>query len=217
MHEAEAEPLPQRIKRLRVEILGEKQSTFALRFGVDQSTISKWERGTQVPEQVHLDVIASLEFGEDDFVEEPSISPERRANPLFTVVPAAGYVGAGAVVFLFDGETPSSGDYIKAPKGIGALQALVVRGDSMYPAYKDGDVIFYSGGRAELPIRIGGDDYVVRLSDGSMYLKVVEPNADGSYTLISHNAPPIRNAEIESAFRVVYVRKKFQGRRRSSV
>lgn len=213
MDEHAGEQNSKRIKRLRLA-LGEKQATFARHFGVDQSTISKWERGTQTPDSKFMEIVASLEIGDDPM--DPTTPTNGVANPLFTVVPVAGYVGAGAKVFLFADGAPSSGDFIKTPKGFGAVQALIVRGDSMYPAYKDGDIIFYSGAQAELPIRVGGDDYVVFLKDGSVLLKVVEPNGDGTYTLNSYNAPPVRSAEIESAFPVRYIEKNRRARRRTA-
>jgi len=197
----------QRIQRLRKQ-LGEKQATFAQRFGVDQSTVSKWEKGSQVPDPEHRDIIASLELSDEDLVEGDEMGGSG-SNPLFTLVPIAGYVGAGAVVHLIDTDAmPGSLGYIKAPKGFGAVEALVVQGDSMYPAYKNGDIIYYSGRPAEMPIR-SADEYVVRLKNGQVLVKVVEPvGADGRYTLTAYNAPSQRGVEIAAASKVRYVRKK---------
>ncbi len=147
---------------------------------------------------------------EDESVEN-AIPPRGGARVPFTVVPIAGYVGAGATVVLFEGEASANIGYARAPRGFGAVEALTVRGDSMYPAYKDGDVIFYGGEPAELPIRIP-DEYVVKLADGRVLLKEVVPTGNGRYVLQSHNAPAIYDAEILEAFEVRWVQKRRRSR-----
>lgn len=138
----------------------------------------------------------------------PSIGGTR---PLFTVVPIAGYVGAGATVLLLSGEAADNIGYARAPRGIGAVEALVVRGDSMYPAYKEGDTIYFGEQPAELPIRVP-DEYVVKLADGRVLLKEVVPAGGGRYVLQSHNAPAIYDAEIVEAFEVRWVQKRRKSR-----
>ncbi len=198
--------LGRRISRLR-RSLKENQSEFAKRFGVTQTTISKWESDRQEPESKHLDVIASLEI-DGGVMPDPDDPVSTGGNPLFTMVPLTGYVGAGAVVHLVDrGAGSSAIEWIKAPKGFGAVEALGVRGDSMYPVYRDGDTVFYGGRAAELPIR-EADEYVVELADGRMLLKIVEPERDGRYTLTAYNSAPIRDVEIVQAFKVRYIRRR---------
>ena len=52
--------LGQRFKRARRK-LGETQAAFAERFGVDQSTIAKWEANRQVPDSHRVDLLANIE------------------------------------------------------------------------------------------------------------------------------------------------------------
>lgn len=187
-----------RVRRSRKETQGQ----FAKHFGVDQSTISKWENGRQVPESAHMDILAGLDPEGTTDATTPAGS-----NSLFTMVPLVGYVGAGAVVHLVAGGAGSSEiEYIKAPRGFGAVEALGVRGDSMYPVYRNGDTVFFDGREAELPILVQ-DEYVVELSDGRMLLKLVQPSNNGTYTLIAYNASPIQGAEIVRAFKVRYIRR----------
>lgn len=195
-----------RIARLRRQI-GETQAQFGARFGVDQSTISKWESGRQRPESHHMDIIGSLEgLGETEEGFPPASTTG--STRLFTLVPLVGYVGAGAVVHMHDrGAGSSAIDYIKAPKGFGAVEALEVRGDSMYPVYRNGDVVFYGGRPAALPITDDGE-YVVELTDGRILIKTVEHRGNGKYSLTAYNAPPINGVEIVNAFRVRYIRKR---------
>jgi len=195
-----------RISRLR-RSLKESQADFGKRFGVGQTTISKWESDRQEPEAKHLDVIASLEMDDPDMPTADTAFATGN-NPLFTLVPLVGYVGAGAVVQMMDrGAGTSAIDWVKAPKGFGAVEALSVRGDSMYPVYRDGDTVFYGGRAAELPIKMA-DEYVVELIDGRWLIKIVEPERDGLYTLTAYNSAPIRDVEIVQAFKVRYIRRR---------
>lgn len=194
----------------------------AAAFGMSRSGYTKLERGERrltsvyiakgaqvygVPEAAILDETfdENLVEPEGDFV--ASTPSNGVTKSLFTVVPIAGYVGAGASVYPVEGDTSGHGGYIKAPRGFGAMEALIVRGDSMAPAYENGDVIYFSGQPAELPIRDSGKAYVLKLVDGRMLLKLVTPSGNGRYLLTSWNAPPIQDAEIESAFKVRYIRK----------
>jgi transcriptional regulator with XRE-family HTH domain len=52
--------LGQRFKRARRK-LGETQAIFAARFGVDQSTIAKWESNKQIPDSHRVDLLADIE------------------------------------------------------------------------------------------------------------------------------------------------------------
>lgn len=187
-----------RIRRLRRQ-LGESQAQFADRFGVDQSTVSKWEGNKQDPESSHLDIIASLEGDQEGAPAE--------GTPLFTIIPLTGYVGAGAVVYPVDTDATSRTlGHIKAPKGFGAVQAIRVRGDSMYPAYRDGDIIYIENRSAGFPL-LPEKEYLLTLADGRQLLKMVEAQSNGRYNLVSHNAPTERDVVIEDAQRVRYIRR----------
>lgn len=191
-------------------------------FGMSRGGYVKLERGerrltsnyiAKASEVFAVPEAAVLDESFDESLVEPLEAAEQSTplnggtKSLFTVVPIAGYVGAGASVYPVEGDTAGHGGYIKAPRGFGAMEALIVRGDSMAPAYENGDVIYFNGQPAELPIRETGKAYVVRLVDGRMLLKLVTPSGNGRYLLTSWNAPPIQDAEIESAFKVRYIRK----------
>lgn len=118
-------------------------------------------------------------------------SPER-------TVRLAGYVGAGAEV-LPVGDS-DGGDDIELPPGAPPdAGAVIVRGDSMYPRYLDGEVLFYSTDGLP-PDALIGKECVVRLSDGRMLVKTVRKGSrKNRYTLESYNAPPLENQEIDWA------------------
>lgn len=195
--------LPQRFRTIRAR-LGENQTVFGRRFRVDQSTVSKWEHGAQTPEPRALDLLALLEEETAEGTDDHAASS---AGSLFTLVPVSGEIGAGAKVYdVHVGDGGKNIDFERAPRGFGAVEALRVRGDSMYPVYRNGDLIFIEDRPAEYPL-LRNTEYVIELSDGRRLLKMVEPAADNRYNLIAYNAPVEPGVEIVNAQRVRYVRK----------
>lgn len=197
--------LDQRFRRVRSR-LGENQRDFARRFNVDQSTISKWEHSTQTPDPRAIDLLASIE---EETLEGGEVESglDDGSRSLFTLIPVSGYIGAGALVYNIDGDGGSKNiGFEKAPKGFGAVESLRVRGDSMYPVYKDGDLIFIENRATDFPLH-RNTEYVVELADGRRLLKMIEPAANGLYNLVAYNAPVEPDVEIVNAQRVRYVRK----------
>ena len=190
-----------RIQSVR-RTLGETQAQFAVRFGVDQSTISKWENDRQAPEPAHLDIIGSL-IEDGDTIDVPT-----RGESMFHMVPLVGRVGLQAMVFPVDTDSAEANivRYLRAPRGFGAVEAIEVSGDSMYPVYRNGDIVYIERRSAAFPLN-PGREYVVKLTDGRTLLKMVEISKDGHYTLFAYNAPPEHNAEIIDAHAVRYIRR----------
>lgn len=117
-----------------------------------------------------------------------------------SAVPVEGYVGAGAAVFPLD---EGAFEPISPPFGApdGAV-AFIVRGDSMYPAYRNGTFI----------IAMPTDDVktlvnaraVVTLEDGRRFIKDVGPGSrNGLFSLYSHNAAPLPDVRIVRGARVI--------------
>jgi phage repressor protein C with HTH and peptisase S24 domain len=125
-------------------------------------------------------------------------------------VPVVGYVGAGEVVHSFDTVEPL--EWITPPKRPGAedTNAVIVRGDSMWPAYKPGDLLFY------VPCDTIADnamdqDCVVRLATGEMYVKTLKRGtAPGRYRLAScrSSVPDIDDVEVAWAAKVRWVERR---------
>ncbi len=116
-------------------------------------------------------------------------------------IPVVGYVGAATQFFGFDDHAHGSGlDEIDAPPGVadGAV-AVIVRGDSGYPAIRDGMVLIYWN-KHDDPDALVGEDCFVRLKDGRTLVKILERGSElGLWTLASINAstPPIRDVEVD--------------------
>lgn len=173
------------------------QGQFASRAGVEQATVSRWENGAE-PEfenRTQLNMLAN-EAG------YPAFDTLRPAT-----IPVKGYVGAGAEVILFEDHPDHSNfDDIEAPPGITDGIALIVRGDSMYPKYEDGEVIVCSTREYTLDTLLHETCYV-KLMDGRAYLKILGRGSEkGFYTLRSHNAPDIQDVVIDWAYPVEWVR-----------
>lgn len=120
-------------------------------------------------------------------------------------MPLVGYVGAGAeVICTDDGE--GALDDIDPPPGVGPdAVAVIVRGDSMWPRYSDGDVLIYDS-HASLE-KVNGSECIVALTDGRRYVKNLRRNPDGTHDLESWNAPPIRDVQIEWVALIIWVKR----------
>lgn len=124
-------------------------------------------------------------------------------------VPIVGYIGAGAEIFPIDDHMKGDGmDHIPAPPGLVNGIALIVKGESMWPRFMDGDVVVLDKTQLALDSLLGRTCYV-QLTDGRCYLKVVQRGTrPGHWSLISHNAPPIEDVIIDRAFPVSWVKPK---------
>lgn len=117
-----------------------------------------------------------------------------------------GYVGAGAEIHpVDDGPLDSAPD----PPGDGALaEVLQVKGDSMYPAYNNGDLIYLLPKVSSLDDAVGRE-CSVQIRNGARLLKRVQRgSAKGKYTLLSYNAPPLVDVKLEWAAPVDWIKRK---------
>lgn len=124
-------------------------------------------------------------------------------------VPIVGYVGAGAIVHTVSGEEGDAylGQAERPPDVEGGAVAVIVRGNSMRPAYNDGDTVYYTEEPGS-PREYINRECVVRLADGTTLIKQIIPGSDpDKFTLISHNSPPMINAAVDWATPIRWVRK----------
>lgn len=123
-------------------------------------------------------------------------------------VPIAGYIGAGGLVVFEDiGENIEPDQTVLRPPGIsGPLIALMVRGASMLPKYRDGDIIYIQRTHDGLLPEYVGEDCAVRLKTGETYIKqVAYGSREGVFNLLSLNAPEMADVEVEWATPVVFI------------
>lgn len=92
-----------------------------------------------------------------------------------------------------------------APEG-GAYAAAEVKGDSGWPVYRDGDLVYFDVWRDDVDTFIN-EDVIAQLADGRMLLKTLGPRTGQTFTLTSFNAPPLTMVEIVRVARVLWIRR----------
>ena len=187
------------------------QAALARMIGVDQSNVSRWERGA-VPDDAHIHKLAALAGVHPAafrYGEVPSGQPARRDGTRSTV-PVVGYVGGGHEVFPHDDHVLGVGlEAVDAPEGVGArpIVAVRIRGDSMHPL-RDGWLLFYRRDQNGVPEGCLNKLSVVKLADdGPLLVKEVRRGyRPHHFVLSSWNAPPIEDVRIEWAAPVLSIR-----------
>lgn len=192
---------------------GWNQDRLAERLDTTQATVSRWMSGSD-PRGAKRDAIRRLlvevSTGDLDSMDVAELSDSSRL-PSGRLIPVVGYVGAGAEVISYDDHEKGGGmDEVEAPPGASPHAVAVrVRGESMVPAYREGDHIIYDelATGAEIA-RYINKECVVRLTDGRTFIKtVVRGSDDDCWTLWSYNAPPMIDMILEWAAKVRWVEK----------
>lgn len=172
-----------RIKELRVAA-GLKQAELAEMIGVRQNTLSTWETGRHEPDIESMTRMAKI-FGAsvDEIIGNGAISdklPENSRDHKW--IPVLGDVAAGipieAVENIIDWEEIS--DDLAAT---GEFFALRVKGSSMEPRIKEGDVVIV---RRQEDANTG-DTAVVIVNGDSATVKRIKKEPDGSLWLLPNN------------------------------
>ena len=101
-----------------------------------------------------------------------------------THVPLKGRVGAGAEIYAYDN---GDIDEVEAPSGASPNSiAVAVHGDSMFPAFEEGAILYYS--KHLPPDAMINKRCVVQLADGRIFVKILRMGSDaGLWTLQSLN------------------------------
>lgn len=190
--------------------LGMSQERFAEAVGVEQPTVSRWERGIDEPERFRYPRLVELakEAGVDSDISNLLFNtPTTKSSK--SLCPIVGYVGAGAEVYAYDDHALGGGlDEVDAPVWIsGECVAVRIRGESMYPL-RDGWLLFYARDASGVPEECVGELCVVNLADdGPTLVKEVRRGTKANhYHLQSWNAPVLEDQRLEWAARVLDIR-----------
>lgn len=170
---------------------GKTQKELAKLLGISPSGVSEMAAGKR---EIGLHYVQIM----SEFFK---VSPPQLAEAF--PVPVIGKIGAGGNIStvcenltspLFTAHV----DFHPKPTTI----AYQISGDSMFPKYKDGDIIFVDS-RGDPPELIVGSDAVIFIEDEGRFLKeIARGSQPGLFDLISHNAPPMRDKQIRWASRV---------------
>lgn len=187
--------------RQRREELNLSQDQLGALVGVGQTAVAAWEVGRNSPKNPTVALLSRalqttpnwLLFGQTD--------------GLGNKVPLRGFVGTGEVVTALPDDVV---EYVDGPPVEGKpLEALEIRGTSMAPAYKPGDLVYYEAGNSYNPGDQIGEECVVELATGEIYLKrIFHGSKTGLFTLTSYNGVPIEDVKIRSCAPVLWVRRK---------
>lgn len=128
------------------------------------------------------------------------------------MIPIVGYVGAGAEVLSIDDHEKGGGlDEIDPPfDGLShSTVAVRVRGNSMAPAFDEGDVLLYDRQDNGDLLHLIGKKCIVALKDKRIFVKEIKRTPAGEFYLYSINAEaePLFGVEIEWAAKVKVVLK----------
>jgi len=172
-----------------IDATGLSQREVAARLGLNRqpaiSEILNGKRQLKANEMVILSRLSGLPM------------PDRKS-----IIPVLGYVGAGAEVYPIDDGDPLYEVTINGTLPEGTVGAIV-RGDSMYPIFEEGDLVAYSGKELHAEDAIG-KTCMVQLEDERMLIKTVRRGSSpGFYTLTSTNAPDIEDVVIIWARKLV--------------
>lgn len=178
-----------------------KQADLGELTGVKQGTVSRW-LDAKKPMDPELDSIEAAnavarKYGYPTY--------GSKAADMQRMIPIVGRVGAGAVVIPF-GE--SSGQSAESPGDAKpGTVAVEVDGDSMFPAYEDGAILYYSD---QLPPEaMINRRCIVALADGRMYVKVLRQGSmKGLWTLQSLNPlyPDMKDEDVDWAAKIDWVK-----------
>jgi len=187
----------EKIRRLR-KLLGISQAEFGHRFGVEQATVSRWEKGEPVKRDLECAIAEAAGVSVAEFFHSAE-APR--------LIPVVGDVSAGES-FTPAEDFEDNGDYIRFSATNDDLIALRVRGNSMSPVYRDGDVIIgrrYT--QSELQ-RAVGMDVIVRTTAGEGYVKRLL-RSNGRFRLRSYNAAydDIEDVDLEWAAPIVWIKR----------
>lgn len=179
-----------RLKEAR-KAAGLSQLEVANKIGVTQSGLSNWENGIRKVDMMTLQRLAEIYEVSTDYL----LGKDSRPNARIIRIPVLGSVPAGipieAIQDIVDWEE------IPAAMAAGDKEyfALLVKGDSMYPDYLEGDVVIVR----KAPDCSSGDVCVVYVNGYDATLKQVKKNEiDQSITLVPRNpAYPPRTYTVE--------------------
>lgn len=177
----------------------ESQTAFGERIGVSSVTVSRWERGIEPVGRKNQAAVAAL--AGMTVVEFFHSGAAPRLVPII----------ARAEEEQFAPDLPAPGaqiEHIQLELGGDDQVSVRVQGDSLAPAYRDGDGII--GYRLYGPDieRAIGRDCIVLTSEGVGHIRIVNPGDDpGTYHLRSLNPvkEDVRNARLQWAAPICYI------------
>ena len=169
---------------------GLTQEQLAQLVGVKQSTVGMWENGTNSPRAKTLEKIAEiLNVTVNDLMYSTNAEPFSYNTSRVIKIPIYGYIPAGVPMEAIEDII----DYEEAPEEwtIGGKEffGLKIKGDSMEPEYRNGDIIIFlrqsdCENNEDCAVAINGDDWtfkrVEKMSNGIL-IKPLNPSYESRF------------------------------------
>ena len=193
----------ERLRQARIAARYESAKQFADSIGVPEPTYIHHENGTRGftrrAETYARRLRVSL-----DWLMTGRGEMTLRVPRVQTSIPVDGIVGAGEGVQMID-DPAGSGliDEIYLPND-GSLGALVVRGESQWPRFMDGETVLYDRTPVS-PASMIGRMAIVQTLDGRRLIKTLQRSraGDNRWRLDSHNAPPEDDVQLLGVWRYI--------------
>ncbi|HOG01643.1 MAG: LexA repressor [Firmicutes bacterium ADurb.Bin248] len=182
--------LSERLKQLRLRH-NLTQGRLAARFGVTQQAIAKWEAGRALPEPATISRIAGFFGVTTDYLlgRQDSLAAPGPVSSVRII----GAVRAGYDAFAFEEDLGSAAADVRDAE---AYRYLIVKGDSMAPYIREGDLALV---RLQSELK-NGDLGVVVYGEGEATLKRYYCS-NGAVTLVPFNdayeSVTLRGSELE--------------------
>lgn len=181
------------ILRKVMEETGLKQAPLGKKIGVSQGTISKWMNDGHAPNTAQWERLVAFAG------RFPKLRNLVKGYATGRVA-IMGYIGGGAEITPDDEQVPPEGmEEVDLPFAVtNDLIAFRVTGDSMRPAYRDGDVVLVWKEQKAGADSYYGDEVAVKTRDGRRYIKEIHPGRRaGLFNLVSHNAGVIADTRLD--------------------
>lgn len=165
-----------------------------------RQTVSRLEKGEMELTVAWLEKIASALD-----VAPAQLLPGR--PPGCASAPVVGFIGAGQEWHQED-DLGHAVDEVDVHPGMDGAVAVVVRGSSMRPVYRDGDMLFFDHDNPQDPEGLIGEECVVQVVDGSAFVKEIQRGSRPRlFTLVSHADDPIEDVRLEWAAPILWVKR----------
>ena len=188
-------------RKLTLEQLGEKA-------GTSPQQVARLEKGERTMTRKWAEALAPhLGISPVQLV-----FPELAAPPNVTI-PVFGYAGAREEIILPEGNAVHAIDEAELPSPSEGYAAVIVRGESMQPAYRPGDLLLFlpHGARTYALEELYDRDCVVVTEGGESFVKRVRKGrAPGLVDLVSYNPiiEPLYDQRLRWGAPILWVKRK---------
>jgi len=177
---------------------------------LNEVTVRAYANGTRNMPLEECFVLAKALKADPFWLFDGKARPEL-SNVTPSEIPVYGYAGAREAVDIIPFDDQGAIDEVQPLRAEDGYKAVIVRGSSMLPAYRDGDVLFFREDHTH-PDQLIGRDCVILTSDKDRaYVKrIMAGSKKGHFTLLSYASgiDPLPDVKILKAWPIEWIRRK---------